>query len=159
MASSEALDLLHLVMCAVTFWRITMATRMASKVGVFFHCCFVCCCRGGCQGNKDWVVTLWRHSEASGIALDMLHWAMRSVSHRCISMAIEMASGQGALFPIVDLCININVAKETCYGSFKLKMSYTYVHYYVYCYIALYWLPLLAMNAVLATILPPDKPK
>jgi hypothetical protein len=29
-ASSEALDLLHWVMCAVTYWRIAMAIKMAS---------------------------------------------------------------------------------------------------------------------------------
>jgi hypothetical protein len=52
---------------------------------------------------------------------------------------------------IVDLCLNINIAKESCYGSFKLKMSYN-VYYYVYCYIILYWPPPLAMDAVSATI-------
>ncbi len=37
--SSEALDLLHQVMHAVLYHRITMAIKMASKVGVFVDCC------------------------------------------------------------------------------------------------------------------------
>jgi hypothetical protein len=38
-ASSEALDLLHRAMCAVTYRRIAMAIKMASFVGVFVDCC------------------------------------------------------------------------------------------------------------------------
>jgi hypothetical protein len=44
-ASSEALDLLHWAMCAVTYRRIAMAIKTASFVDVFVDCClFVCCC-------------------------------------------------------------------------------------------------------------------
>jgi hypothetical protein len=67
-------------------------------------------------------------------------------------MAIEMAGGQGALFPTVDLCLNINVAKEQCIVSLKLKTSHNYVHYYVYYCFVLYWLPRTAMDAIIATI-------
>ncbi len=35
MASSEALDLLHRAVRTVTYWRISMAIKMATKVGVF----------------------------------------------------------------------------------------------------------------------------
>ncbi len=43
-ASSEALDLLHLPMHAVTYRRIAMAIKMATFLGVFVDCClfFVC---------------------------------------------------------------------------------------------------------------------
>jgi hypothetical protein len=37
MASSEALDLFHWAMHVVLYWCITMAIKMASKVGIFFH--------------------------------------------------------------------------------------------------------------------------
>jgi hypothetical protein len=46
-ASSEALDLFHWAMCAVMYRRITMTIKMASKLGVFVHCCLFACCPGG----------------------------------------------------------------------------------------------------------------
>jgi hypothetical protein len=55
-ASSEALDLLNQVMRPVTYWRIAMAIKMGSKDIVFFLCCFVCCCPGGCWGSTEQVV-------------------------------------------------------------------------------------------------------
>jgi hypothetical protein len=128
-------------MRTVTHRRIAMAIRIASKVGVLFHCCFICCCPGGHWGNTEQVVARWRRPEASGIAQDMLHWVMHFLLHRHTAMAIEMAGRQGALFPTIDLCLNINVAKELCNGSLKLKTSYTNVHYYVYCYFVPYWPP------------------
>jgi hypothetical protein len=72
-------------------------------------------------------------SRGYSIALGMLHWGIGFVLHRRTAMAIKMASRQGVLFPIVDLFLNINVAKNQ-FGSLKLKTSYTNVHYYVYCY-------------------------
>jgi hypothetical protein len=40
-ASTEALHLLHWAMHVVSYWQFAMATKFASKVGVFFHCpCF-----------------------------------------------------------------------------------------------------------------------
>jgi hypothetical protein len=94
-ASSEALDILQWAMRAVTYRHIAMAIKTASKVDVLFHCCFVCCCPGGCWGNTEQVFAQWRHPVASGIALDMLHWAMRFVLHRRMAMAIKMAGRQG----------------------------------------------------------------
>ncbi len=44
LASSEALDLLHGAMCQVTYRRIAMAIKMASKVGVCVDCCLFACC-------------------------------------------------------------------------------------------------------------------
>jgi hypothetical protein len=50
-ASSEALDLLHRVMCAITYWRIAMVIKMATFLGVFVDCCLFACCPGGRWGN------------------------------------------------------------------------------------------------------------
>jgi hypothetical protein len=94
-ASSEALDLLHWAMCAFTYRRIAMAIKTASKVGVFVHHCLFACCPGGCWGNTEQVVAQWRHPVASGVALDMLHWAMGFVLHRRTTMAIKTAGRQG----------------------------------------------------------------
>jgi hypothetical protein len=75
-ASSKALDLLHRAMHAVTYRRIAMAIETASFVGVFVDSCLFACCPGGCWGNTEQVVAQCRHPVASGVALDMLHWAM-----------------------------------------------------------------------------------
>jgi hypothetical protein len=55
-ASTKALDPLHWTMHAVLYQRTAAAIKMASKVGAFFHHCFVCCCQGGYRGNMDQVV-------------------------------------------------------------------------------------------------------
>ena len=106
-ASSEALDLLHWAMCAVSYRRIAMAIEMASFVGVFFvDCCLFACCPGGRWGNTEQVVAQCRHPVASRVALGMLHWAMRFVLHWRTAMAIKTAAGQGALFVIVNFVID-----------------------------------------------------
>jgi len=38
----------------------------------------------------------------------MLHWVMHYVLNRRTAMLIEMADGQGVLFPIVDYVIDNN---------------------------------------------------
>ncbi len=55
-ASSEALDLFHQAMHTVLYRRTATAIKMASKVGDFFHCCYVSCCPGGRWGNVEQVV-------------------------------------------------------------------------------------------------------
>jgi hypothetical protein len=50
-ASSEALDLLHWAMHAVTYQRIAMAIKTATLLGVFVDCCLFACCPGGRWGN------------------------------------------------------------------------------------------------------------
>jgi hypothetical protein len=52
-ASSEALDLLYQEMCAVLYYRITMAIETASKVGVLFDCRLFAHCPGGRWGNTE----------------------------------------------------------------------------------------------------------
>jgi hypothetical protein len=50
-ASSEALDLLHRAMRAVTYRRIAMAIKTATFLGVFVDCCLFACCPGGRWGD------------------------------------------------------------------------------------------------------------
>ncbi len=94
-ASSEALDLLHQMMHAITYQRIAMAIKTASFVGIFVDCCLFACCPGGRWGNMEQVVAQWRHPAASGVALDMLQWAMHFVLHQRTAMAIVMAKDGG----------------------------------------------------------------
>jgi hypothetical protein len=89
-ASSEALDLLHWAMHAVLYRRTAAAIKMASKVGPFFCHHFICCCPGGRWGNTEQVVARWRCKVASGVALDMPHWAMPSVLLCRIRKAFKM---------------------------------------------------------------------
>jgi hypothetical protein len=103
-ASSEALDLLHWRMCAVTHWRIAMATKTASKVSVFVHCFLFACCPGSRWGNTEQVVVRWWRPAASKVALDMLHWAMPSVLLQRTTMAIEMANNGGAFVCHCQFC-------------------------------------------------------
>jgi hypothetical protein len=44
------------------------------------------------QGNTAQALDRWQHPVALSEALDVLHWAMRPTSHRCIAMAIKIAS-------------------------------------------------------------------
>ncbi len=44
----------------------------------------------------------WQHPVASSEALDLLHWAMHTVTYRHIAMAIELASFAGVF---VDCCL------------------------------------------------------
>jgi hypothetical protein len=94
-ASSEALDLLYRAMRAVLYWRTAVAIKTASFLGVFIDCCLFACCPGGRWGDMEQVVARCRRPVASGVALDMLRWAMRFVSHQRTAMAIKMANGGG----------------------------------------------------------------
>jgi hypothetical protein len=80
-------------MRVVLYQRTAAAIKMASFLGVFVDCCLFACCPGGRWGDTERLVTRWRHPVASGVALDMLHWAMRFVSHQRTAMAIKMANG------------------------------------------------------------------
>ncbi len=96
MASSEALDLLHWAMHAVTYRGIAMAIKTATFLGVFVDCCLFACCPGGCWGDMWQVVAQWRRPVASEVALDMPHRAMSSVLLRCTAVAIKTAGRQDA---------------------------------------------------------------
>ena len=64
--------------------------------GYIIHRCFVCYCPGGRRGNTELVVARWLLPVASGVSLDMLHWAMPHVSLQRLTMAIKMAHNRGA---------------------------------------------------------------
>jgi hypothetical protein len=91
-ASSEALYLLHWAIHAVLYRRTTMAIKTASFGGVFVDFYLFACCPGGRWGNMDQVVAQWWRPVASGVALDMPHWAMPSVLLRRTAVAIKPAS-------------------------------------------------------------------
>jgi hypothetical protein len=90
-ASSEALDLLHRAMCAVMYWRIAMAIKMAIFAGVFVDCCLYACCPGSRWGDTEQVVARCQCPVTSGVALDMPHQAMPSVTHWHTTVAIKTA--------------------------------------------------------------------
>jgi hypothetical protein len=94
-APSEALDLLHWAMCAVTYWRIAMAIKMAIFASLFVDCYLYACCPGGLWGNTEQVVARCRHPVASRVALDMPHQAMPRSLLQCVCMAIKMACDRG----------------------------------------------------------------
>ena len=95
MAPSEALELLHWAMRAVTYRRIAMAIKTATFLGVFVDCCLFACCPGGRWGDTKQVVAQWRLPGASSVALDLLHRAMPRSSLQRIRMAIKMACDGG----------------------------------------------------------------
>jgi hypothetical protein len=70
-----------------------MVIKTASFVGVFVDYCLFACCPGGCWGDTEQVVARWWHPVASGVALDMPHWAMPSVLLQRTAVAIETAGG------------------------------------------------------------------
>ncbi len=66
-------------MLAVSYRRIAMAIKMARKVGVLFDCRVFAGCLGGHWGYTELVVAQCRRPVASGVALDIPHWAMPPV--------------------------------------------------------------------------------
>ncbi len=118
-ASSEALDLLHQAMCTVTYRRITRAIKMASFAGVFVDCCLYACCPGSRWGNTEQVVVRCRRPVASGVAVDMPHWAMPSVLLWRTAVAIEMAGGWGAFVCHHRFFVCCDRSLRPCYGQLK----------------------------------------
>jgi hypothetical protein len=82
-------------MCVVLYRRTAAAINMATFLGVFVDCCLFACCPGSRWGNMEQVVTQWQHPVASGVAPDMLHWAICFVLHRRTAIAIKMANVGG----------------------------------------------------------------
>ena len=70
--------------------------RNSQQSGFILHRRTVCCRPGGRRGNTERLVARWRRLLAYIIALDLLHRAMRAVSHHRTAMAIEIASNRGA---------------------------------------------------------------
>ena len=57
---------------------------------------------GGRRGNAVQALARWRHLVASCEARGVLHWAMHPTSHRCICMAIKIASNLPTFFIVAD---------------------------------------------------------
>jgi hypothetical protein len=102
--STKALDLLDWGMLAVTYQRIAMAIKTASKVGVVVHRCLFACCPGGRSGDMEQVVPRWWHPVASLVALDMPHQAIPSVLPHHTIVAIKMANNRGAFVCHCQFC-------------------------------------------------------
>jgi hypothetical protein len=95
-AFMKAMNLPHQAMRAVLYCCITTAIEMASKGGG--HAAHLCvdCVPGDRRGNTEQVVARWQSLVAFMKALDLLHRAMRSVSHRRTAMDIKIARDEGA---------------------------------------------------------------
>jgi hypothetical protein len=91
-------------MCAVTYQRVTIAIDFATFLGTFVDCCLFACCPGGCWGHREQVVARCRRPVASGVALDMLHWAIPSVLLRHTAVAIKTAGKQGTFVRHHQFC-------------------------------------------------------
>ncbi len=85
--------------------------RNGQQSGYMLHHRCVDCHPGGPRGDMEGVVARWRHPVASGEALVMLHWVMRSIMHRRSAMAIKMAHNGGAVAPLPPFLIDVIVAK------------------------------------------------
>jgi hypothetical protein len=83
-------------MCAVTYRRIAMAINLATFLESFVNCCLFACCPGGRWGNTEQVVARCWRPVASGVALDMPHWAMLSVLLWRIRKTFETGCNGGA---------------------------------------------------------------
>jgi len=59
----------------------------------------------GRRGNTAQALARWQHPVASSEALDVLHWAMRPASYRCITMAIEIVVNLPAFFVLSILLL------------------------------------------------------
>jgi hypothetical protein len=103
-ASNKALNLLHWAMCTVTYLCVAMAIKMATFLGTFVVCCLFVCCPGGCWGDTEQVVTRCRRPVASGVTLDMPHWAMPSVLLWRIHKAFETGRDGGAFVRQHQFC-------------------------------------------------------
>ena len=92
-AFMKATNLLHRVTRAILYRHIATAIKMTSKGGGghFAHR-YVDCCPGGRRCDTERVVVArWQSLVAFMKALDHLHQAICSVSHRRTAMAIETA--------------------------------------------------------------------
>jgi hypothetical protein len=109
-------------------------------------------------GQYGQVVAQWWRPVASRVALDMPHWKMPSVLHRrlyCISASArpsKWAAMEVHFDVIVNSVIDHNHSLITCYSQYKLKMRRRCIHYNTLSPIVYYGLPLMTMDAILATI-------
>ena len=95
-ASRVAVDMPHWAMPSVLLRHTAVAIKMASLAGVFVDRCLYACCPGSRWGNTEQVVARCRRPVASGVALNMPHWAMLSVSLRRICKAFKTGRDRDA---------------------------------------------------------------
>jgi hypothetical protein len=74
---------------------------------------------GGRRGDTAQALARWWHPVAvvSSEALDVLHWAMRPASYRCITMAIEIVVDLPAFFVADDFVVGHNHELKTMLWS------------------------------------------
>jgi hypothetical protein len=102
-----------------------MAIDLATFLGAFVDCCLFACCPGSRWGDTEQVVAQCRCPVASGVALNIPHWAMPSLLLRRTAVAIKTAGGRGAFVCHRRLvCINIHSYK-TMLWSIKTKNKLT----------------------------------
>jgi len=65
---------------------------------------------GGRRGNTAQALARWQHPVASSEALDVIHWAMRPTSYRCIAMAIEIVVNLPAFFVLSILLLATTIS-------------------------------------------------
>jgi hypothetical protein len=95
-AFKKSLNLLHQAMCVVMHRRIATAINLATFLESFVDCYLFACCPGSRWGDTEQVVAQCWHPVASGVAVDMPHWAMPSVLLRRIRKAFEEGRNRGA---------------------------------------------------------------
>jgi hypothetical protein len=61
----------------------------------------------------DIILAQWRRPVASSEALDLLHWAMHTITYRRIAMAIKTATFLGVF---VDCCL-FACCRNGCWGN------------------------------------------
>jgi hypothetical protein len=89
---------------------------------------------------------------ASGVALDMPHWAMLSVLLWRTAVAIETAVDEVHLFIIIDFVIDNNHSQRPFYGPLKLKLRHSNIYYNVNSLLLCFGHLPTTMDAVSATI-------
>ena len=72
---------------------------------------------GGRQGITAQALARWRHPVALSESQDVLHWAMRPASYRCITMAIEIVVDLPAFFVADDFVVGHNHELKTMLWS------------------------------------------
>ncbi len=109
-ASGVALVPLHRAMRLVLYRRTATASVTAGKYGALFVVFFLNANPVVRRGNTVRILAQWRHPVASGVAMNSLHWAMRAVSYRRISLAVELGPTEVHSIAIDDFAVNLIVA-------------------------------------------------
>jgi hypothetical protein len=151
-ASIKALNLLNWEMRTVLYQCTATAIIMASVFGTFFRHLFVCFCPGSRWGNTEQVVAQWRRPVASGVALDILHWAMRLYHTGGPPWPSKWPTTEEHVDAIVDFIFDNNHGQIPCYGPLKLKLRHSNIYFYVISLLLCFGHLSTMMDAVSSTI-------